>query len=391
MAESDYTEVTTQSWGSRLVGSFKGILVGFVLIGLATWMLFWNEGRAVRRAKALTEGAGAVVSVQSDWVDAANEGKLVHLSGQAETFDILRDDTFGIAVGVIHLERKVEMYQWRESESSTTKKKLGGGTETTSTYSYERTWSSSVNNSTDFKQPAGHENPNHIPYEKLKVSASEVSIGPFRLSPGLVSSMTRSEPLSIGSLDDLPGGLRWKAHLYNGGIYIGRSPNTPEVGDVRVTFEVVRPATVSIIARQTGNRLEPYRTSNGGNIQLLSYGAVPADSMFVAAQKANRFTSWIFRLLGFLLMAFGLKRILRPLSVLADVVPAIGNVVEASTGFVAYLLAGFLSLLIIGLAWLYHRPLLAATLLVLAGAVLVFSGIAIAKVLKRKKEAPAAA
>jgi hypothetical protein len=391
MAQETYTEVTTRSWGSRLGGSFKGIVFGFVLVGSAVWLLFWNEGRAVRRARALTEGAGAVVSVAAGAIDPANEGKLVHLSGLAETSDVLRDETFGVAVNAIHLQRKVEMYQWREHESSSTKKKLGGGTETTTTYSYEKAWSSSVNNSNNFKLPTGHENPNHMPYKGLKTSASQVSVGPFRMSSGLISSMTRFEPLPVESLGNLSSDLRWKARLSNGGIYIGRSPGAPEVGDMRVSFEVVRPATVSIVARQFDNRLESYRTSNGGSIALLSHGAVPAEVMFVSAQKTNRVTTWVFRVLGFLLMSFGLKRIFRPLSVLADVVPAIGRVVEASTGFVAYLLAAFLSLIIIAVAWLYHRPVLAVFLLLLAGAVAVLSAIAIARTVKRNKEAPAAA
>ena len=388
MAQDTYTEVTKQSWGSRLSGSFKGILVGLVMIGLAVALLFWNEGRAVRRARALTEGAGVVVSVAAGAVDPAQEGKLVHLSGLAETFDVLRDDTFGVAVNAIHLKREVEMYQWRENEDSKTETKLGGGTETTTTYSYEKVWSSSLNSSSGFKVPQGHENPGSMPYGKFETSATDVSLGAFKLGTGLIGSMRRTEPLQVGA-EGLPGNLRWRAKPYNGGIYIGGSPTAPEIGDVRVTFEVARPATVSIVARQTGNRLEAYRTSNGGSIQLLSYGAVPADQMFQAAQKANRITSWLFRLIGFLLMSFGLKKILRPLSVLADFVPAIGRVMEASTGFVAYLLGGFLSLLIIAIAWLYHRPVLAVTLLVLAGGVLVASGIAIARVMKRNKAAAA--
>ncbi len=391
MAQDTHTEVTTQSWGSRLGGSLKGILFGFVMLALAAWLLFWNEGRAVRRAKALTEGAGAVVSVAAGAVDPAHEAKLVHLSGLAETFDVLRDDAFGVAVNAIHLSREVEMYQWRERESSKTEKKLGGGTETTTTYSYEKAWSSSLDDSGSFKVPAGHENPGQMPYRATKSSASEVTVGAFRMSSGLIGSMNRFEPLAIESVEGLPSDLRWKARPANGGIYIGRSPAAPEVGDLRVTFEVVRPATVSIVARQAGDRLESYLTSNGGSIQLLSHGAVPADAMFVAAQKANKVTTWVFRVLGFLMLAFGLKRIFRPLSVLADVVPAIGRVMEASTGFVAYLLAAFLWLIIVAVAWLYHRPVLAVTLLLVAGAVLVFSGIAITRILKRNKEAPAAA
>ena len=389
MAKDTYTEVTTQSWGSRLAGSFKGILFGLVMLGLATWLLFWNEGRAVRRARALTEGAGAVVSVNAGAVDPANEGRLVHLSGLAETFDVLRDSTFGVAVRAVHLQRKVEMYQWREHESSSTKKKLGGSTETTSTYSYEKAWSSSVVNSSSFKVPDGHENPNQMPYKDTRVSASEVSLGAFRMSSGLIGAMSRFEPLPVETLDHLPSDLRWQARLADGGVYIGRSPATPEVGDMRVTFEVVRPTTVSAVARQSGSRLEAYRTRNGGSIELLSHGAVPADAMFVAAQKANKVTTWIFRLVGFLLMSFGLKRLLRPLTVLADVVPAIGRLMEAATGFVAYLLAGFLALLIIAVSWLYHRPVLAVTLLVLAGALLTVSIIAISRVMKRSKQAPA--
>ena len=391
MAQDTYTEVTTQSWGSRLAGSFKGILFGLVMIGLATWLLFWNEGRSVRRARALNEGAGAVVSVTAGAVDPANEGKLVHLSGLAETFEILRDPTFGVTVNAVHLRREVEMYQWRENESSKTEKKLGGSTETTSTYSYEKAWSSSVVNSDNFKLPAGHENPNQMPFKAMKVSASEVNLGAFPMSTGLIASMARFQPLPVETLDDLPRDLRWKARLANGGVYIGRSPASPEVGDMRVKFEVVRPTTVSVVAAQAGGRLASYRTRNGGSIELLSHGAVPADAMFVAAQKANKVTSWIFRLLGFLLMSFGLKRVFRPLTVLADVVPAIGRVMEASTGFVAYLLAGFLSLLVIAVSWLYHRPVLAVTLLILAGGLLVASIIALSRVMKRNKRAAAAA
>ena len=389
MAQDTYTEVTRQSWGSRLGGSFKGILFGLALLGIAVWLLFWNEGRAVRRARALTEGAGAVVSVAAGAVDPVNEGRLVHVSGLAETFDVLRDEAFGLAVTAIHLERAVEVFQWRESHSGSTKKKLGGGTETTSTYTYETDWSAKLIDSSGFKVPAGHENPDRMPYESAKRTATDVSVGPFRLSSGLIDSMTRSEALPVASLDGLPSDLEGKAHLANGGIYLGRSPSAPEVGDVRVAFEVVRPATVSVVARQAGNRLEPYRAGNGGSIELLSYGAVPADAMFVAAQKANSLTSWLFRLIGFLLLAFGLKLILRPLAVLADVVPAIGRVIEAASGFVAFLLAGFLWLIIVAVAWLYHRPALAVTLLLVAGAVAVFSGMAIARVLKKNKAAAA--
>ena len=68
------TEVSQVSWFSRLGGAFKGILFGIILFLLAIPLLFWNEGRAVKRARALTKGAAAVVSVQPDAVQPENEG-----------------------------------------------------------------------------------------------------------------------------------------------------------------------------------------------------------------------------------------------------------------------------------------------------------------------------
>ena len=105
MPEGGVTEVTRQSWFSRLGGAFKGVLFGFILILLGLWLLFWNEGRTVRRAKALDEGAGVVTAVAADRVDTANEGRLVHLSGTAATFDVLQDEVFGVRENAIRLER----------------------------------------------------------------------------------------------------------------------------------------------------------------------------------------------------------------------------------------------------------------------------------------------
>ena len=76
------TETTTEGWGSRLGSSIKGVLTGLALFAAGFPLLFWNEGNAVKTAKAIDEGEGACVSLESnEKVDAAMEGKLVHLSG----------------------------------------------------------------------------------------------------------------------------------------------------------------------------------------------------------------------------------------------------------------------------------------------------------------------
>lgn len=44
------TETTTESWGSRLGNSIKGVIVGLGLFVLGFPVLFWNEGNSVKTA-----------------------------------------------------------------------------------------------------------------------------------------------------------------------------------------------------------------------------------------------------------------------------------------------------------------------------------------------------
>jgi hypothetical protein len=105
---SDRVSVTTsESWFSRLAGSIKSVVFGLVLFVVGFPLLFWNEGRAVRTARSLTEGAGLVVSVSADNVDAANDGKLIHVSAFTKTDDVLADETFGVNENAIQLSRRV--------------------------------------------------------------------------------------------------------------------------------------------------------------------------------------------------------------------------------------------------------------------------------------------
>jgi len=71
-------------------------------------------------------------------------------------------------------------------------------------------------------------------------------------------------------------------------------------------------------------------------------------------------------------MAFGFSTILRPLSVLADVLPPVGSLVGAGIGMVSFLLAAIFSLLTIAFAWVFYRPLLGVTLIVVAVVVIVY-------------------
>ena len=54
--------------------------------------------------------------------------------------------------------------------------------------------------------------------------------------------------------------------------------------------------------------------------------------MFAAAQRENRIMTWLLRLGGIIAMFLGFTLILNPLVVVADVVPFIGNMLQARRG-----------------------------------------------------------
>lgn len=372
MSEDSFIEVSEQGWFGRLGGAFKGILVGLVFIIGSGVLLFWNEGRAVRRQQALEEGAGAVVSVPADSVDPDHDGDLVHITGEASTDEVLTDPEFGIEVRALRLRRKVEMYQWDEDKETRREKKLGGGERKVTKYTYEKVWSSRLIKSSDFKKPAGHENPQSMPYTSRTQQAKEVHVGAFRLTEGLVEAIDQWESLDPGGDLAIPERVADRARKADGGLYIGDTPSSPDIGDLRIRWSVVEPAEVSLVSRQIGDTFEPYTTSNGEEVELLELGARSAEAMFKAAEEANATLTWILRGVGLFVMFLGFTMVFKPLSVLADVIPLLGNLVEAGTGVVSALLAGSLSLVIIAVAWIFYRPLLASGLLA-AGAVLVFA------------------
>ncbi len=378
MAQDSFSEVTQEGWLSRLGSSIKGVLVGVVLFLISLGLLWWNEGRTVKTTKSLNEGAAAVVSVPAEPVDPSYDGRLVHTSGRAQVDGSISDPLFGVSAEAIKLRRQVEMYQWQEDEDREKRKKTGGGTETVTTYSYRKTWSEGLINSGGFKRPEGHENPDRMPYDSATFTAGEVRVGGYNLSPGLVEKISEWERYRLDSVPPGVAGQRPQGapatgedgmtgfELVDGGLYRGADPNDPEIGDLRVQFRVVWPTDVSIVAEQTGHTFRPYQTEAGRRLEMLETGMVPADAMFEAAQKRNTTLTWVLRFVGFLVMFLGITLVFRPLVVVADVIPVLGNLLGLGVGVFAGFIAAILSFVVIALAWIAFRPVLGIALLLVA-------------------------
>lgn len=372
MAQGDgldqFTEVTTTSWLQRLGQAVGGVLFGLIALLVSVILLFWNEGRAIHTAQGLAEGSGIVRSVAAATVDPTNNGRLVHVTGELTVAGPVADPDFGQRANGVRLVRKVEMYQWKEEAQSESRTRLGGSEERTTTYRYERGWSDKPIDSNRFKEPRGHTNP-LMPYQTRDIVAAGARLGAFAVPEHLLEGFGTPRPLAATETQANALQIRVSkpVRVLDGVLYVGRDPQQPGIGDMRVSFAEVPLQRASVVAMQSGGSFAPFLTKAGTQVELIAAGEVPAAAMFQEAEQENVTFTWILRAAGAFIMLVGFAMILRPLAVAGDVIPLLGSLLSAGTGIVALLCTVAIAPLVIAFAWLWYRPLIAIGVLVIGG------------------------
>lgn len=391
-----YQETTVTGYGTRLKGSLKGIVSGIILFIVGTGILWWNEGRTVKTSDANKDAFAETTIVNNiATIDNTLNGKMIHASGLATTKDSLIDPQFNIGVNAIKLIRTVEYYQWVETEKSEKKDKLGGSEETVTTYRYEKKWVSSPQKSASFKDPE-YRNKNFTVsnIESETFLAENVAFGAYTL-PTFLSKQISGEQLfyvklpneRIQSLNSsVKSVLQSKTqmlekpyqangeyvHISSNEIYLGANANDPVVGDVRITFHKVMPANVTVWAKVINNTFEAYQCDNGYSVSALKMGTQSLDRTFQEEQEDNSSTAWILRLIGVVFIVFGLRGMFGILVILLKVVPFLSDIMSVGVNLVCILVGLIWSFLIIAIAWIFYRPILAIALLLAAGALIFF-------------------
>lgn len=365
-----FTEVTSTSWFARLGQAIVGVLMGLAFIVVSIGLLFWNEGRAIKTAQGLTEGAGIVRSVSADAVDPGNDGRLIHVSGMLTTAGPVSDPDFAVRARGVRLERHVEVYQWKEETQSESRTRLGGGEERTTTYKYVRTWSDKPIDSDRFKEPRGHTNP-VMTYQSREWLAAGARLGAFAVPDSLLHGFgeARRLPATDAQINALRNRVEKPVSLNDGVLYVGRDPSQPAIGDMRISFSEVPLQNASVVAAQAGAGFAPFPTRTGTTVELISAGTVPATIMFQHAEEENVTMTWVLRLIGVIFMLVGFILVLRPLAVVGSVIPLLGDVIGAGTFLVALVCTMAIAPVVIALGWLWYRPLVGIGVLVVGAVV----------------------
>lgn len=358
----------------RLSETAGGTVVGIGLFFLSFYVLFTNEGRALQTTSSLNEGLSQVVSLEPfSSLDLQNNNRLVHLSAQLRTAQPLHDPNYRVVVQAVKLKRQVEMYQWVEYRESKDYQE-NGETKTETTYNYNTEWKSELVNSRNFDKEIGHQNPSAMAVESVTVVAPEVRVGPFSLSKGLVEQINNFQTLSLRDFSAF--NLDPFLSIDDDYFYHTQNPRRPEVGDVRVRFSFAGlsaetspfgPAqTVSVVAKQNGDQLKAFKTKSGDTLEILYLEELSAQEVFEKEHQYNSMKTWGLRAAGWLLMFLSIQLTMRIIYTLVDWVPLLRDLVSFGLKIFALCVSCSLSLLTIGVGWLFYRPLVAAALGALA-------------------------
>lgn len=339
----------------RLKAALGGVVVGLLLIVVAVGVQFWNEGRTLKRQNLLDAGRAAVVSADAARVDAAFDGKLVHVRGDAQADEVLTDPVFEQEAEGIALRRTVEMYQWDE-DVETREETVNGEKRRRKIYSYDKEWSKKAIDHTRFEQPQGHENPGELPFDSERWSAERVHVGSFALAPAVIEEITGWKPMAA-DIDRLPENLAASFRADDEYLTTSASSASPQIGDVRVSFERIPGGDVTIVAKQAGSTLDAW-TYGEDTLVLFDRGLQPAATLFDAADNENAGIAWAVRIGGFVVLWIGFGLLFGPITTAFELLPFAGGAARWLIGLGSGVLAAFVSFVAIASGWLFNRPLL---------------------------------
>ncbi len=302
------TETSRTGFMGNLGKSIMAIPIGILLFLASFVVLFMNEGRT-DWSKVGSE------AVEISATDASASGEFVSVTGPLGTTETIGDPQFLNAGSYVVLEREPEMFAWIEDSETETRNRTGGSTTRTTTYTYRTGWTGSPQNSSNFRE-GGHENPPmNVQAEEFTVNRASVGSFTFDVSAPILPGAT---DLAIDQ-SMLASGLV-NATLQGGYIYLnGANPAAPVVGDIRVSFDALVPGgTVTAFGKAANGSLESAETKEGAWFRILNGDRATSLATLKTEYKVM---GWMFRLIGFLMMWFGMSMVFAPLHAIAGILP----------------------------------------------------------------------
>jgi len=141
----------------------------------------------------------------------------------------------------------------------------------------------------------------------------------------------------------------------------------PDIGDVRVSFSATVPdsKSMTLFGVLDGETVRAYKDKEATLLRVVSGSR---DEAIQALSDEHKQIGWFMRLIGFLMMWFGLNLFFGPVNALLDIVPFLGSAGRMVIGIATLPIAIVLSLVTIILSIIAHSPILLVLVFVALGA-----------------------
>jgi len=341
-------------------------IVGIIMIIVGCGILFWNEGRAVKTAVSLEEGQRDITVPESlNVVFDENNGKLVLVSGKLNIQDALIDNDYGISINCVKLRRVVQVYQWYETEDQVNVETPDHDSHTQKSYSYATDWFEYHIDSSHFYNTLGHHNPHQDswPANSTIHTNSRVKIGNYLLGKDVKDMFLDFKPFTSDK-KTLAEGIKIYAGLYYHSANLWR----PEVGDYRVQFTYTGRdgEEFTVVGRQSGREIRPYRTESGEELLILHQGIRSAAEVFRTEHFNNKTSTWIYRLGGWMIMFLGLSCVSNLAEMIISEHYFLRQIFGPGIAPLQMSASIALTLAIIGVGWIWYRPLVGGALVAIS-------------------------
>ncbi len=272
------------------------MLLGAVLLLLGLLLLGFTAHADRLRAMGEDALGGFVLTGRAATPGPAADGRLVLAVGAPVVKVPARDAQFGVAVNAPALVRKVQMFQWNETD-------FGGRR------GYDLDWFDHPIDSSAFKHPASHANPGAFPIDAARFDAPDVTVGGFKLASALVRKIDGTEPFTP-DLSRLPANMAATFQVHNGALLTSTNPARPRVGDLRISWMRIAPSQLTVFARDKSGTLVPASDPAGDPIAQVLVGRLSLTDVLTDAPQPPRF-KWARRVLA-VLLAWGGVALLLP-------------------------------------------------------------------------------
>jgi hypothetical protein len=387
-------EVIHNNWFQRIFQSIKGIPLGLFYIAVACYVLVYGEKKHALTTEVLKVTSLKVVNPDSSNYNPLIKNQLVIVYDSIKPpKKNLSDKLTNVSGGYTKLYRQVKVYQWNETIDKKSHRDNKGGKTDSITYTYSKVWDEELIIDSIFHNRKDHKNPSKKPLESKEFTSNKITFGKYKLADNLVSELNKYEPLSLSSVSEIDNKYTIAQDTFrclgketssDGAIYSKRQINgsylfqgkgnaqSPKIGDLKLVYWVIQPSDYTIIAQEKNKVLSAFELQDGfviselncgtnfnydaNGFAIIKSGENSIKQMYEWAHDRNDFLFVIgLRLVGFLFMISGFKKLFLPIAILPAWIPYIGNYSGKVILKFSFLIATSLAFLISGTTWLIYN------------------------------------